>query len=149
MARSKFKSPIILLVIYEENRVAVKDLGTKLTCQSCEAKFYDLKKKTPVCPKCDTEYVPVKPRARRASAKAVEAAKEVPAVVPAVETPANDDAPKTDDDVLAEIEVEVEDDDSEEEDNSLMEDTSSIGGDEDDMAGVIENIDTSANAKDS
>ena len=130
--------------------MAVKDLGTKLSCQNCEAKFYDLKKKTPVCPKCDTEFVPVKPRARRAAAKAVEAAKEVPAAAPAVaETPANDDAPKTDDDALAEIEVEVEDD-SEEDDNSLMEDTSSIGGDEDDdVAGVIGNIDTSATAKDS
>ena len=128
--------------------MAVKDLGTKLTCQSCDAKFYDLKKKTPVCPKCDTEYVPVKPRARRASAKAVEAAKEVPAAAVA-EKPANDDAPKTDeDDVLAEIEVEVEDD-SEDEDDSLMEDASTIGSDEDDLVGVIENIDTSANAKDS
>jgi hypothetical protein len=146
MARSEFKSPIILLVIYEENRVAVKDLGTKLTCQSCEAKFYDLKKKTPVCPKCDTEYVPVKPRARRASAKAVEAAKEVPAVA---EKPANDDAPKTDDDEdLAKIEVEVEDD-SEDDDDSLMEDTSGLGDDKVDLVGVIENIDTSANKKDS
>ena len=126
--------------------MAVKDLGTKLTCQSCEAKFYDLKKKTPVCPKCDTEYVPVKPRARRASAKAVEAAKEVPAVA---EKPANDDAPKTDDDEdLAEIEVEVEDD-SEDDDDSLMEDTSGLGDDKVDLVGVIENIDTSANKKDS
>ena len=126
--------------------MAVKDLGTKLTCQSCEAKFYDLKKKTPVCPKCDTEYVPVKPRARRASAKAVEAAKEVPAVA---EKPANDDAPKTDDDEdLAKIEVEVEDD-SEDDDDSLMEDTSGLGDDKVDLVGVIENIDTSANKKDS
>ena len=126
--------------------MAVKDLGTKLTCQSCEAKFYDLKKKTPVCPKCDTEYVPVKPRARRASAKAVEAAKEVPAVA---EKPANDDAPKTDDDEdLAKIEVEVEDD-SEDDDDSLMEDTSGLGDDKVDLVGVIENIDTPANKKDS
>ena len=30
-----------------------KDLGTKLTCQSCEVKFYDLNRKYPLsCPGC-------------------------------------------------------------------------------------------------
>ena len=128
--------------------MAVKDLGTKLTCQDCGAKFYDVKKKTPACPKCDAEYVVVKPRARRGAAKAAaeaEAAKEAPAV----EVPANDDKPETTDEALKEIEVEVEETEDEEEDNSLMEDTSDMGGDEDDVAGVIENIDTSAESKDS
>ena len=123
--------------------MAVKDLGTKLSCQSCDAKFYDLKKKTPVCPKCDTEYVAVKPRARRAAAKAaLEPAKEAPKS----ETPANDDAVKTEDEALLDIEVEVEDDD--EDDDSLIEDASDIGEDEDDMAGVIENIGPAADNKD-
>ena len=44
-------------------------MGTKLTCRSCEAKFYDLNKKKPVCPKCDKDYVTVKTRTRRAAAK--------------------------------------------------------------------------------
>jgi uncharacterized protein (TIGR02300 family) len=29
-----------------------KDLGTKYTCFKCSAKFYDLKKPDPLCPKC-------------------------------------------------------------------------------------------------
>ena len=120
--------------------MAVKDLGTKLSCQSCDAKFYDLKKKTPVCPKCDTEYVAAKPRARRAAAKAApEPAKEAPKS----ETPANDDTAKTEDEALLDIEVEVEDDD-----DSLIEDASDIGEDEDDMAGVIDNIGPAADNKD-
>ncbi len=123
--------------------MAVKDLGIKLSCQNCEAKFYDLKKKTPVCPKCDTEYVVVKPRARRAAKAAV----EEPKAAPVAEKPANDDSPETEDDVLLEVEVEVEDDDDED-DDSLMEDTSDIGGDEDDLAGVVVNIDTSSDNKD-
>jgi uncharacterized protein (TIGR02300 family) len=127
---------------------AKKDLGTKLSCQSCGAKFYDLKKKNPVCPKCDEAYVAVKPKTRRTAVKAAAAEPEKPAEEKAaVETPANDDAPKTEDEAIKEIEVEVEDDEDEQ-DKSLMEDTSDIGGDEDDMAGVIENIDTSSDAKD-
>ncbi len=35
--------------------VAKAELGTKRLCPSCGAKFYDLKKKPPVCPKCETE----------------------------------------------------------------------------------------------
>ncbi len=125
---------------------AKKDLGTKLSCQSCGAKFYDLKKKNPVCPKCDEAYVAAKPKTRRTAVKSAEPEKPAEAAA-AGETPANDDAPKTEDEALKEIEVEVEDDDDEQ-DKSLMEDTSDIGGDEDDMAGVIDNIDTSSDAKD-
>jgi uncharacterized protein (TIGR02300 family) len=32
--------------------MAAKDLGNKHTCFKCNAKFYDLKKPDPVCPKC-------------------------------------------------------------------------------------------------
>ncbi len=28
------------------------DLGCKYTCYKCEAKFYDLKRPEPICPKC-------------------------------------------------------------------------------------------------
>ena len=116
---------------------AKKDLGTKLSCQSCGAKFYDLKKKNPVCPKCDEAYVAAKPKTRRATVKAVvkpEATAEAKAEAVATEIPANDDAPD-----------EVEDDGS---DDSLMEDTSNIGGDEENMTGVIENVGTADDVKD-
>tara|TARA_B100000315_G_scaffold233307_1_gene246339 strand:- start:489 stop:881 length:393 start_codon:yes stop_codon:yes gene_type:complete len=126
---------------------AKKDLGTKLSCQSCGAKFYDLKKKAPVCPKCDEAYVTVKPKTRRAAVKAVAEPAKAATEKTASETPANDDAPKTEEEAIQEVEVEVEDDDNDS-DKSLMEDTSDIGTDEDDVAGVIENIDTSKEAKD-
>jgi predicted nucleic acid-binding Zn-ribbon protein len=32
-----------------------KDLGLKHTCWKCGAKFYDLKKAAPSCPKCGTD----------------------------------------------------------------------------------------------
>ena len=124
---------------------AKKDLGTKLSCQSCGAKFYDLKKKNLVCPKCDEAYVAAKPKTRRVAVKAVvepEAATEAKAETAASEIPANDDAP---DEAEVDDNVEVEDDGS---DDSLMEDTSDIGGDEENMTGVIENVGTADDVKD-
>ncbi len=35
--------------------MAAKDLGTKYTCFRCGAKFYDLKKPEPLCPKCGSD----------------------------------------------------------------------------------------------
>ncbi len=122
---------------------AKKDLGTKLSCQSCGAKFYDLKKKNLVCPKCDEAYVAAKPKTRRAAVKAVvepKAAAEAKAETAATEIPANDDAPDE-----AKVDDDVEDDGS---DDSLVEDTSNIGGDEENMTGVIKNVGTADDVKD-
>ncbi|BDG08464.1 FYDLN acid domain-containing protein [Anaeromyxobacter paludicola] len=50
-----------------------KDLGTKHTCFKCGAKFYDLKKPEPICPKCgaDQREQPVaKPASERRRAPA-------------------------------------------------------------------------------
>jgi len=42
------------------------ELGNKHLCSSCNTKFYDLKKETPVCPKCGEEIIiKVKPRLGR------------------------------------------------------------------------------------
>lgn len=35
--------------------MAAKDLGTKHVCYKCSAKFYDLKKPDPICPKCGSD----------------------------------------------------------------------------------------------
>jgi len=35
--------------------MAAKDLGTKFTCFKCGAKFYDLRRPEPVCPKCGAD----------------------------------------------------------------------------------------------
>lgn len=109
--------------------MAVKDLGTKLICTNCEARFYDLKKKPPMCPKCDSEYVAVKPRTRKTTAK-------VEIVAPIIEEkPKNSDA-NTEDGILEGVEVEVDDDDDDE-DDKVIEDTSDIGDDEEDMADFV------------
>ena len=39
--------------------MAKPDLGTKRLCAGCGAKFYDLNRTPIVCPKCETEFVPV------------------------------------------------------------------------------------------
>jgi len=39
--------------------VAKPDLGTKRLCAGCGAKFYDLNRTPIVCPKCETQFVPV------------------------------------------------------------------------------------------
>jgi uncharacterized protein (TIGR02300 family) len=66
-------------MVAEERRdpmdAARKDkLGKKWTCFSCQAKFYDLNKEEPICPKCgaDQRASPVveKPARKRASPKA-------------------------------------------------------------------------------
>ena len=35
--------------------MAAKDLGNKFVCFKCGAKFYDMKKPEPVCPKCGSD----------------------------------------------------------------------------------------------
>ena len=108
-----------------------KEFGIKRACQNCGAKFFDLKKKVPTCPKCGTEFVAVKTRTRKTAAKQE---KEV-AVVPDV--PADnkaDSEEETLNEIGVELEVEVDDD----EEDTLIEDTSDIGDDEDDMAGIID-----------
>ncbi len=37
------------------NAMPARDLGSKFICFKCSAKFYDLKKPEPVCPKCGTD----------------------------------------------------------------------------------------------
>ena len=132
--------------------MAVKDLGTKLTCRSCEAKFYDLNKKKPACPKCDKDYVAVKTRTRRAAAKSektnevmdsekIEKQNITETVADAVATTEGENSILSDDSVEN---IDMPDVEEAEEDNStLIEDTSDIGDDDDDIAGVIVNSDTS------
>jgi len=79
-----------------------KDLGTKHVCFKCNAKFYDLKKPDPICPKCgaDQREASAKPEGRRSRLSAT------PKIIEAVE-PAEKE--ETDEDE----EVEEEDEDEE------------------------------------
>lgn len=97
--------------------------GTKRTCQSCSAHFYDLRKDPIVCPKCGTTYDPeavLKSRRGRVVEK----------VVPVKPAP---------DEELPDVEAEVDeaalgDDD----DDSVMEDTSDLGEDDEDVSEIVE-----------
>jgi hypothetical protein len=51
--------------------MATRDLGTKYTCFKCAAKFYDMKKAAPLCPKCGVDQRDMPPptkSSRRAAA---------------------------------------------------------------------------------
>ena len=133
--------------------MAIKDLGTKLTCRSCEAKFYDLNKKKPACPKCDKDYVAIKTRTRRAAAKSgktnevMDSEKIEKQNVTEIVADADATTTEGENRILSDDSVEnidMPDVEEVEEDNStLIEDTSDIGDDDDDIAGVIVNSDTS------
>jgi uncharacterized protein (TIGR02300 family) len=88
-----------------------KDLGTKHTCFKCSAKFYDLRKPDPVCPKCGADpregptlRAPVRSERRRA-------AKAPVAVEPEVGPEVSADLPADDEDAEAEAPDETAGDD--------------------------------------
>ena len=110
-----------------------KEFGVKRDCQNCGAKFFDLKKKVPTCPKCGTEFVAVKARTRKTAAKQE---KEVAVVADVPADKKSDSEEEALNEIGAELDVEVDDDNDEE--DTLIEDTSDIGDDEDDMAGIID-----------
>jgi len=101
--------------------VAKPERGKKHTCHSCDALFYDFKRKTIICPKCGDEVEvrtllkPRRPTPRTQAA--IPAPKETP-------DPAREDADKIED-----VEIGIEDVEDEDEDG-LMEDTSDIGDDD-------------------
>lgn len=61
--------------------MAKADLGTKRTCPNCGAKYYDLNKVPPICPKCGTKFelAPAKTRPTEAAEKPKEVVVDEPA----------------------------------------------------------------------
>lgn len=52
--------------------------GAKRTCLNCGARFYDLQKTSPACPKCNTVYEIYQPtRGRRGKAAALDLTKDL------------------------------------------------------------------------
>lgn len=89
------------------------ELGTKHTCESCGAKFYDMKKQPPVCPSCGTA-VELETKRKTRGAKAEEAKrKPVPAKPVAVEDD-EDEVEDIDDDAADALLDDEEDDDDDE-----------------------------------
>ena len=78
-----------------------KDLGNKHVCFKCAAKFYDLKKPDPICPKCgsDQREATAKPEGRRSRLSAV------PKIIEAVEPAEKEEG---DEDEAEEVEEEEE-----------------------------------------
>jgi uncharacterized protein (TIGR02300 family) len=109
--------------------VAKPEWGKKRTCQSCGAKYYDLQKETPTCPKCETVFQVETPQRGRRSRAAVETPKVVPLPVPAAAAMTEEVSDIADDD----IEVDTLDGD----DESLPEDTSDLVDDDEDVSDVI------------
>lgn len=102
------------------------DLGMKLTCESCGARFYDLNKQPGHCPKCGTANArPVIFKASRGRPSAEEklAAQKAAAAAAAKPAPAAEDEAA---------------DDEDEEDEGVIEDTSDLGEDDDEVEVPIE-----------
>lgn len=113
--------------------MAKPEWGTKRTCGSCGARFYDMQRQPAVCPKCGAVYEDDPPARSRRSRVAT--AEKKPKAAPVVEEAAdlNDDAE------LDDTEVEGTGDD---EGGDMIEDASDLGEDEEDMAEVIEHLDS-------
>ncbi len=138
--------------------MAKPELGTKRTCLSCDAKFYDLLRNPIVCPKCQAVFVaagvekaPVaKPAAKPAEkpAKKSEPADEEDKpdtgdveVVSLEEVDEDDEDDSSDeDDIPADmadvvVEVEDEEDDEKANDKSFIDDEEEGSGDVNDIVG--------------
>ncbi|TAD89095.1 MAG: TIGR02300 family protein [Alphaproteobacteria bacterium] len=112
--------------------------GAKRVCHSCGAAFYDMRRSPIICPKCGAEYDPeaiLKSRRSRAPAAEEKAPAKVAAGADLEIDPIEDVEVAEDAEVAEDI---VEDDAAEEDD--LIEDTSELGEDDDDMSEVMEHL---------
>lgn len=131
--------------------LAKPEWGTKRTCHSCGARFYDLRRAPIVCPVCNAAHDPERqPKPRRPGPLL----KEEPALAPhlvdddAVSDEDAVEAAETDLDELEDTaEAESADDDLASENSQLMEDTSELGEDDDDIGEVMEHVDDEGDDK--
>ncbi len=123
--------------------------GTKLTCPSCGARFYDLRRPSVACPKCETPYsgkINVKPKRTRVPAEAVKQVAEAVVIAAAAAEPNKELRASTEGENTELNDKELEaigdvEDVENGKDEDLIEDPSELGGDDDDVAGVIDNVD--------
>lgn len=131
--------------------MAKTDLGTKVTCNHCGARFYDLKKSPPECPSCgSTVKVESKFKTRRASKPPAALKTPTPQEVITASKATSEDkdakaaAAKGGDAPVAEGDEEEID---EEEEEGLIEDTSDLSQDKDDVSEVLEHVEKSGDDK--
>ena len=123
--------------------MAKADLGKKRNCLSCGARFYDLNREPIVCPKCETE-LDVAALMRTSRAKPAPPKPEKPKVKAVEATDGDDDDDidlelDDDDDDFPDHDIDLDDDDDDDDDD-LIEDTSELGEDKDDMFEVIDTV---------
>ena len=109
--------------------MAKPEWGLKRICQSCAVKFYDMRRAPIVCPSCGATFDPetlLKSRRPKPVAAAAKAAAVVAAVPVAA---AEEDAEATENG-----------EEKEEEPDKVMEDTSELGSEEEDVAEVIDKV---------
>ncbi|HYL48246.1 MAG TPA: TIGR02300 family protein [Stellaceae bacterium] len=144
--------------------------GTKRICPNCGTRYYDMRRDPITCPKCgapfDAEFLVKTRKSRAAAPAAVEdvapleeeleadlAAEPDETGEPVTEIPAGDEAEEQAEETVTTAkagkgkgrgkgtEDEEKKEGDEEEEEEVLEDTSELGEDEDDMAEVIENVD--------
>jgi uncharacterized protein (TIGR02300 family) len=107
-------------------------LGTKRSCEACEAKFYDLNKSPATCPICghvfDPDAIAAAPAPVRSVAPTAEAEKK------------DDDGELDEDDNAVSLEgmVDEETDDSDDEDETLLEEDEALLDDNDEDETLLE-----------
>jgi uncharacterized protein (TIGR02300 family) len=114
MSRSQFR----------EASVTKAEWGTKRVCSECGARYYDMRKDPPTCPKCGTVFEAVSAKAKRRPAP-----------------PEDKAAAKKKQKAPADLDIEskvLEAGAEDEEDEELIEDASELGEDDEDVSEVIE-----------
>ena len=144
--------------------MAKQGWGKKRACLSCGASFYDLGRKNIECPKCHAPFDPKPPAKRKRPApmtkpeKAVAEKGETPPENPVAASAAliaGDDKPAVEAGIALTGDEggdggdkgKGEPVDDEEKSNELIEDTSDLGRDDDDMSEVKEHIDDAVEDK--
>ncbi len=89
--------------------MAKPEWGSKRTCQSCSAKFYDLSRNPILCPSCGTRFDPdTLLKSRRARPEPVKVVKPAPVAKKKVK---DDDDDEVDDALLVDDDDDTDDDD--------------------------------------
>ncbi len=108
--------------------------GEKQICLSCDARFYDMLRSPIVCPKCETEFLPVvSGRGSRAKTAAPVSAPEQ--AKPVVEKEKSD-LLVDDEDIPDNSGVGILNDDDDDDDDDLIEDTADLGAEDNVLDGI-------------
>lgn len=122
----------------QEFAVARPELGTKHTCTSCGTRFYDLNRSPFVCPKCGQAFTESPSSTLIAVATPAPAKPAPPAAKLKVNSFDDEDESGSEDEVLADVEIEEIDDEEDDAaaDTFLEEDDDG----DDDVTGIIGGI---------